>query len=253
MELTHRLLDGPLRDFQVVGADPLEEVAAAAGRQLYRWNPDFEYEIKFRVDAPGAGAVPADPADLLSGILTLLADAPTVSVLDFRAGSLMHPDYWVDGIVEYSVFTYEGRVLQKIKRHEPLEHGLLTIMKSREDFVYDEHVMQRNVSGLPHVGRLTKARDKTFVVHPETGTAYSLAVTRCSAAGKDQLQAEVEYAGHLVDEPGPAIDEADVLGALALVGQVMLQACAGTLVPDRQTKLDFLRGALGASSPRAAQ
>lgn len=176
-----------LKSWKPPGRDVLEEFGQLIRARVVRHEDTYEYETKMEV----RDALPT-PEENLRRIVAAAGSAPGCAFFPLAHSSVMTPEYWTDGDVEFSNFRYEDRALQKIKVHGVLDVGSpVRVMKSREEFAYDPVTMARNTVGLRRVGKLCKRRSKTWIHHFPSGTVHSLAVTCCTAGESRQDQAEI--------------------------------------------------------------
>lgn len=198
----------------------------------------LEYEIKFTISGL---------CDTLDDYLQTIegdeVDSKSFIVDRVRRVSHLQSHFFADGLQEYSLFTWNGGPMLKIKKHTILRGLSLPIFKSAEGFQVEPEAIRRTLSeeSLQYAGTMRKDRIKDFIIDDD-GRIYSIAVTICETAAHYQRQFEVEYSGYLDGFPVEGLEEEPiVLQRLIALSQRLAQRSCIPLLADEERKFEFVQ------------
>jgi hypothetical protein len=92
--------------------------------------------------------------------------------------------FFVGDDTEYSVFTWEGSKLLKVKNHKIVEADNFYVFENVELFERDVNKIRETILAphVQHIGSMRKQRIKDFVFDTFDGRFYSIATTICSVS-----------------------------------------------------------------------
>lgn len=175
--------------------------------------------------------------------------------------------FYTKGNSEYTLFTYRGARMLKVKKHRIIRAGGLSIFKSDERLLIDRRDFMKYLEPLRHrfkrhsyrlvkldkmctrlqlagsqIGWMVKTRVKDFIFDPRDGRIYAVAVTFCKSGGRVQKQLEVEYAGYI---PGfrdrKKNNEKQIISRTLELSRCIYHCVPQMLMPSIERKYEFVR------------
>lgn len=224
----------------------------------------YEFEIKYEIKPSRHGGT----LTILHALQRCLKGSPRYLAAGIPGGDRLTTTvkFYAGKQTEYSLFSYRGVRMVKVKKHRIIRHGSRRIFKNDEKLLID----RRDFASLPasfrrrfrrhsfrlvsiatwltrlaeyrRIGTMKKLRVKDFVLDKQDGRVYAVSVSVCTSGGRRQKQLEIEYAGFLPGFPRRSRNnERQVVSRLCDMARIVEQCLGGTIRPTIERKYTFVK------------